>query len=119
MKFLIFLLLFSTAGFGFPEMRDPDRHDVCDLGYSSVVVAVSTSQVEAKIGASRDPLRQNIIIYNYGTSLVYVGPSGVTASGATMGIPVYKKQFLTMPVGDQAVYLISDGSTNVIVQVLK
>ena len=114
------LLLGSSVALSFGEIRDPDRHDVNDLSYTSTVISVGTSQVEAKVGGTRNALRQRIILYNDSNSVIYYGPTGVTTTGSTKGIPVYKKQIVVIPVGDVAIYLIAGSASNdVIVQELQ
>ena len=89
-------------------------NEVDDKSYLSGTVTVSTSQVELKVGASRLDGRQNLLIYNKGSSTIYIGPSGVTTSN---GIPVVKGQLFSYPFGQNiAVYAImSSGSQSIIV----
>lgn len=100
-----------------PLNTNPDRIDVTEDGYTTGSVAVSTSQVEAKVGGSRLLSRQSIILYNKGSDSVYYGPSGVTASTGARLFPFQKVKLM---LGDIGVYLICDtgDSANVIVQEL-
>jgi len=115
--FLIALApVFLTAGVSY----DPDRADVNDISLASAVVSVGTTQVEAKATVTRNAKRQRLLLYNDSSSVVYYGPTGVTVSGATRGVPVYKKQTVVIPVGDVAVFLIAGSASNdVIVQELE
>lgn len=86
-------------------------------GYVSIRLAVAGSQIEAKVGASALEGRQELTLYNDGNDVIYYGPSGVTTSGANKGVPVEGLEFVTIPATDAAqVFLISSGSTNVIIQ---
>jgi hypothetical protein len=83
---------------------NPEYADVDNDGYVSGAVAVSTSQVEAKVGANRLVGREGITITNKGPNRLYFGPSGVTS---TTGDYLDKNQFVSIPIGDQiGVYLI-------------
>lgn len=98
----------------------PDRSDVINDGYVSAIISVGTSQVEAKVGASILSNRQELMIYNDSSSVIYIGPSGVTTSGANKGIPLQKKSWINLPMGDYiSVYMIAGSASNdVIVQEL-
>ena len=117
--FTLVLLLWAfpvMAGISFDGTRD----DVNDTGYTSTVVSVGTSQVEAKVGGTRNANRQRVLLYNDSSSIIYYGPTGVTTTGSTRGVPVFKKQIVVIPVGDVAVYLIAGSASNdVIVQELE
>jgi hypothetical protein len=93
-------------------LSNADRLDTNEKVLQHAVVTVGTSAVELKGGASRDAYRQAIFIYNDSDSTVYLGGSGVTATGATRGIPLAKKQTATIPLGDQAIYAIAGDSGN-------
>ena len=96
---------------------NPEFADVMQDGYVSGVVTVGTSQVEAKVGASRLEGREMLVIYNDSNSTIYHGPSGVTTSGANKGIPILKGEFVSIMSGDLGVFLITTGpGKNVIVQ---
>ena len=103
-----------------PFGHNGERAEVQDRLYKSKVISVGTSQIEA-IGdvSTRDSNRQLIMIYNDSSSTVYYGPNGVTTSGSTKGMPIYKRQTVAFTIGDQAVYLIAGSASNdVIVQVM-
>jgi len=87
--------------------------------YVSGVVTVATTQVEAKVGASALEQREDLLIFNDGTDTIFFGPSGVATSGANKGIPVESGEFLRIPAsGSVSIFLISDGSSDVIIQEL-
>lgn len=97
---------------------NPEYADVDNDGYVSGAVAVSTTQVEAKVGANRLVGREGVTLTNKGQDRVYYGPNGVTV---TSGDYLEKNQFASLPFGENiAVYLICDtGKTaTVIVQEL-
>lgn len=98
---------------------DPDRIDVDNISYESNVIAVTTSAVEAKVGLVRNPNRQIVIIYNDSSNDVFIGPLGVTSSGANKGIRLASRERAQITAGDVGVYLIAaSGSRNCIVQEL-
>jgi hypothetical protein len=121
LKTLIVLLFLSIGNVAIAQgWFSPDRADVNDTGYSSAVVTIGTSQIEIKVGGSRDEKRQRVLIYNASTSIIFYGPSGVTTSGATRGIPLFRRQIAVIPVGDVAIYAIAASAGNdIIVQELK
>ena len=71
--------------------------DVTNDGYLSINLSVTSSAVEAKVGASRQAGREWISITNKGAKTVYYGPSGVTS---TTGDVLYKDQTVVLPFGD-------------------
>lgn len=87
--------------------QSADRSDVNDGSYTSKRITISTSAVELFTGSSRNPNRQLITIYNDSSGIIYIGPSGVTTSGATKGYQIEKKQTVTMAMGDVAIYAIA------------
>lgn len=89
-----------------------DRSEVSDIynqGISNATVNVGTSQVEAKVGASRLANRKCVVITNLGSGTVYWGATGVTSSNGT---PLNKFAQVVVTVGDIAVFLIATGTTN-------
>lgn len=89
-----------------------ERSEVYDSSYVGTRLTVGTSQVEAKVGATRDPERQLVILYNDSSNVVYYGPTGVSTSGVYKGFPLEKKQEVAVPIGDLGVYLIADSASN-------
>lgn len=88
--------------------------DVMQDGYASGAVSVTTSQIEAKVGANRLSNREALTITNKGNAIVYYGPSGVSS---TSGDLLYKDQSVSLPIGDLGVFLITaSGTATVIVQ---
>ena len=75
---------------------DPEYSDVDNDGYASGAVSVSTTQIEAKVGASRMVGREAITITNKGPNTLYYGPTGVTS---TTGDVLYKDQYVSLPIG--------------------
>lgn len=82
--------------------------DVLNDAYVAGVISVSTSQVEAKVGASRLSVRETLRIFNNSQTTIYFGPSGVTS---TSGEPIFKNQWVNIPIGDIGVYLITASGT--------
>jgi hypothetical protein len=97
--------------------ESPDRADVDSASYTSGVVAVGATETEAKAGGARNPLRQEVVLHNDSNATVFYGPTGVTTTGATKGIPLRPRQEVFLPLGDVGVFLIADtAGNNVIVQ---
>lgn len=91
-----------------PINDSPDRSDVVERSYVAGAVSVGTSAVEAKVGASRVATRQIAYIRNTSNlHSIWWGPSGVTSSGASMGVELLPGQFVSLPFGDVGIYLIS------------
>lgn len=97
-----------------PINRSSDLSDTNSSVYVSGSVTVTTSQTEAKVGASRESDRQFVRIYNDGNDIIYFGPSGVTTS---TGEPLNKRQHVEIAITDIGVYMIcATGTVDVIVQ---
>jgi hypothetical protein len=76
---------------------NPEFADVDNDGYVSGTVSVSSTAVEAKVGANRLTGREGITLTNSGPNTVYYGPSGVTSA---TGDVLYKNQFVSLPFGE-------------------
>ena len=87
---------------------NPELSDVLTDSYVAGVISVSTSQIEAKVGASRVATRETLRIYNNSNTTIYFGPSGVTS---LTGEPIFKNQWVNIPIGDIAVFLITASGT--------
>ena len=88
---------------------DPELSDVSNDAYVAGSISVSTTQVEAKVGANRLAGRENLRVFNNSNTTIYFGPSGVTAS---TGEPVFKNQWVNIPAGASlAVFLITASGT--------
>ena len=86
--------------------HNPDKSDVNNTDYLSGSVAVSTTQIEAKVGGAPLDKRQGITITNKGPNTLYYGPTGVTAA---TGDPLVKNQFVSIPAGDCiSIFMICD-----------
>jgi hypothetical protein len=80
------------------------------------VTSVTTSATELFTGGSRNARRQVMRIYNDSTVTVFVGPSGVTATGSTRGEPILKKESLEITIGDVAIFgIVASGTADVII----
>lgn len=93
-------------------------NDTRNADYKSIVVSVSTSQVEAKVGGTRLVDRHGVWVYNDSSNTVFVGPSGVAASGSAKGLPLFKQQsaFFELPDSVAVFVIAGSGSNDVIVQ---
>jgi hypothetical protein len=75
------------------------------------IITVGTSQVEAKVGASRSTTRDVVTIHNKSNDIIYVGEFGVTPLTG-------KKLFPSLSidvVSKQAIYLIASQNNNEVV----
>lgn len=74
-------------------------------------LTVSTTAVEAKVGASALTNRKTLTVFNNSGATLYWGyTSGVTTSSGT---PFYEKQFVSFDVGTgTSVYLIAGAGSN-------
>lgn len=99
------------SGFGQIGRND----DIVNSSYVQTSINVTTTQIEAKVGASNLSGRQILRIYNNSNNTIYLGPTGVTTS---TGEPLNKGEWIIFPVGDQiSIFLIAaSGSNPVIVQ---
>ncbi len=86
-----------------------------DSNYVTTSVVVGTTQTALRVGASNLEGRDMIIIYNKGTTPIYIGPSGVTTA---TGIKVVPEQILNINLRDNiSLYaLTSAGTCDVVVQ---
>lgn len=86
----------------------PEYSDVLTDSYLAGTISISTTQVEAKVGASRSITRETLRVYNNSLITIYFGPSGVTAA---TGEPIFKNQWVNIPIGDLGVFLITASGT--------
>lgn len=88
--------------------------DTNDSVYVSGRITVTTSDTEAKVGASREAERQFVRIYNDGNKTVYFGPGGQSTTDME---PLKKRQYVEIAVADLGVFLKTDsGTSDVIIQ---
>lgn len=86
-----------------------EYYDVLEDGYVAGSISVSTTAVEAKVGASRLSKREGLRIYNNSSKVIYFGPSGVTSS---TGEPLKKDEWADLPFGEGvAVFVVTDSGT--------
>jgi hypothetical protein len=91
-----------------------EYNEVNDGQYLSSNITVGTTEIEAKVGASRLVGRQRLRIYNDSSVTIYFGPSGVST---TSGEPLLKKQWIELEFGDIGVFVIAGSAgNNVIIQ---
>lgn len=91
-----------------PINESPEFSDVFTDGYVAGSISVSTSEIEAKVGANRLVGRETVRIFNNSSTTIYFGPSGVTSS---TGEPIYKNQWVNIQIGQIAVFLITASGT--------
>lgn len=93
-------------------IESSDRIDVNESAYVTGTVTVGTSIVEAKVGVERLGNRQYLSIHNHGPNTIFVGPAGTTAA---TGRPLFVDQSIDIPIGNLAVYLVSEHANNTVV----
>jgi hypothetical protein len=88
---------------------------VPNVAYVSGAVAVTTTQAEAKVGATPLANRITLTIENKGTAVIFVGPTGVTS---TSGLRIMRNQVRDFVVGPGiSVFMITaSGAATAIVQ---
>lgn len=88
-------------------------NDVLDTTYVAGNITVGTSQVlAAAVGGANLVLRQELLIFNRSSAIIYFGPSGVTTS---TGIPVGPNEVLNLPYGQSiSVFLIAGTAGNTV-----
>ena len=86
-----------------------DYSDTNDKVYLSGAVSVNTTEIEAKVGASAEPVRQFVRIHNKGNATIFFGPTGVTSA---TGEPLRKNQWVEIAARDGInIFLITDSGT--------
>ena len=65
--------------------------------YDGAALTVSTTEVEAKVGASRMTDRRGVLVHNNSTETIYFGPTGITTS---TGAPLFPNQRVSIGIGD-------------------
>ncbi len=78
--------------------------EVIQNAYIAGVINVSTSQIEAKVGATRLTGRVGVRVFNNSSDTIYFGPSGITT---ITGEPLFKNQAAWFPFGDIGLFLIA------------
>jgi hypothetical protein len=78
--------------------------DTNESVYVSGPVTVGVTEVEAKVGATRETQRQFVRIYNNSNSVIYFGPTGLSTS---TGEPLQKHQSVEVAASDLGVFLIA------------
>lgn len=88
-------------------------NDVLDSSYVSGNITVGTSEVlAAAVGGVNLVLRQELLIYNRSSAIIYFGPTGVTT---TTGIPIGPNEVLDLPYGQGInIYLIAGTAGNTV-----
>lgn len=79
--------------------------------YTQAKITATTTAVELFTGGSRNDRRQIVRIYNDGSRSVFIGPSGVTASGTTKGEELRKQEALTLTLGNVGIFAITSSGT--------
>lgn len=88
-----------------------DRSDVVESSLDHTALTVGTTITEVKVGGSRSPSRQIVVIYNESNNrILWWGKSNVAASGANRGFPILPGQSVSLPVGDIGIYIIGEQS---------
>jgi len=95
--------------------ESPEYSDVLNDSYITSSITVTTTAIEAKVGANRLIGRESLMVYNKGTKKIFAGPSGVTS---LTGVVIEVEEVATFSFGENiGVFLITDsGSSTVVVQ---
>jgi hypothetical protein len=83
--------------------------DIINTSVVNGVISVSTSQIEAKVGASRLVDRKGLWITPTNRD-IYWGNTGVTTTNGTV---IFKNQTYFLSIGDIPIFLIASGVTDV------
>ena len=87
--------------------------DVINLDGVQGSLSVTTSVVEAKVGASRLEYRKLLTVFNDGPTTVYWGYTNAVT--AATGTPLFKNQLATWDIGDGlGIWLISATGSNTV-----
>lgn len=88
---------------------------VLDTNYIAGVVTVSTIPTPLRASISNLEGRDMIIVYNKSTSIIYIGPSGVTTAN---GIKVVPEQILNINLRDNITLyaVLATGTADIVVQ---
>lgn len=79
-------------------------------------ITVSSTAVELHTGVTRNPNRQVVRVFNDGNVVCYLGPSAVTASGATKGEELEPGEAISYTLANDGLFAITlSGSTLLIV----
>lgn len=95
---------------------NPQASDVNNKAYVNGAITVTTTAIEAKVGASRLAEREMVRIYNNDSAItIFFGTTGVTTAN---GEPLRPGESVSLPAGpDIPVFLVAtSGSVNVRVQ---
>ena len=80
------------------------------------VTTIGTTETELKVGGSRESRREIVRVYNDSSSVIYIGPTGVTTAGASRGEPLRRRQWIELPIGDLPVYgIVASGTADAII----
>jgi hypothetical protein len=74
-------------------------------------ITATTTAAELFTGGSRNPRRQIVRVYNDGSRSVFIGPSGVTASGSAKGEELRKREAISMTLGDVGLFAVTSAGT--------
>ena len=88
---------------------------VPNVAYVSGAVAISTTQVEARVGGAPLANRITLTIENTGASVIYVGPTGVTSSNGLRIMRGQVRDFVVGP-GISVFMVTASGVSTAIVQ---
>lgn len=93
--------------------RSSDLSEVYDLDWQSVIKQVGTSQVKLSVGANSLSERQLVVIKNVGTNPLFIGPAGVSTTGASKGDEIGPDETISFNFGPNIdVYAIAESASN-------
>ncbi len=89
--------------------------NVLNAGFLSKKIPVGTTEVEAKVGGSRQVSRQEVFVFNASKKTIFIGPSGVTKEGTgdNDGVPLEPGEAISYPFGnDTGLFMIAASAAN-------
>ena len=78
-----------------------DFNNRSNCSYLSTVITTGLVAVPLYVGAANLPGREHLYLENLSNKRIYVGPLGVTTSGATRGIKLGSGDDIILPFGDK------------------
>ena len=99
-------------GFSF----DPEQAEVINKTFLAVNKTVTTSETLISVGGSNATGRQEIVLFNKSNVTIYLGPTGVTTSGANEGLPLEPQESFTQTLSENlSLYGIADSSATILI----
>lgn len=94
--------------------RSGEFDDVLEDGMVQGPISIGTTETAIRVGGSNLEGREVVRIYNNSSTIIYLGPSGVTPA---TGEPLRRRQSAELPLGEaiDLFGIVASGSANAIV----